>query len=62
MTIQQLRQYKTAYSPLFNVYVKINYVRQDERGEPILHCSSNYSDIVLDNHLFREHELKDFCL
>jgi len=63
MTIERLLLYKTAFSPLFGVYVSIDRVRLDTSGVPILHCSSSYNpDCILTNHLFREEELTNFCL
>ena len=55
--------YETAYSPLFECFVSIDHVHQDDMGGFIFTCSSHYKDGVdLDNHLFREHELTNFVL
>jgi hypothetical protein len=55
--------YKTAFSPLFDVYVSIDHAHQDDSGEWIYTCSSFYKEGVnLQNHLFRECELERLCL
>lgn len=57
--------FKTAYSPLFDVYVSIDHVHVDDMGQFIFTCSSQYhtdQDRRLTGHLFREHELKNFVL
>lgn len=55
--------YKTAFSPMYNVYVSIKSAHQDDTGEWIFKCSSNY-DIknILNDVLFRKNELSNFCL
>ena len=61
MNKQQM--YKTAYSPMFDVFVKIEHAHRDDNGEWIYTCSSNYDPRVqLQNHLFREHELTNLVL
>lgn len=63
MNMENITKYKTAFSPLFGVYVVIDKIRQDSNGEYILHCSSNYNpNCILTNHLFRVDELNNFCL
>lgn len=55
--------YTTAYSPLFGVFVKIDHAHQDDAGEWIFTCSSDYHPRVkLRNHLFRKNELVVFTL
>ncbi len=56
-------RYKTAFSPLYNVFVKIVYSHQDDEDQWIYTCSSSYnSDAILDRVLFRECELERLCL
>ena len=63
MSLKHAKLYKTAYSPLFKVFVKINRVYPDERGKLIFECSSTYqAGCHLYNQLFREEELTRFCL
>lgn len=52
--------YKTAYSPLFECYVRLVRVYDDEDGVPIF--VGENEERGLSNHLFRESELTDFCL
>ena len=57
--------YKTAYSPLYKVYVSIESAHQDSAGEWVYKCSSNYSedeDCRFHECLFRANELESFCL
>jgi len=62
-TTHKQTMYKTAYAPMFEVYVALNSAWQDSNGEWIFSCSSSYNeDAMLDNHLFREHELTNYCL
>jgi hypothetical protein len=62
MTTAKQKVYKTAYSPLFGVYVSIDHAHQDDSGAWIFTCNSNYSDTKLVNHLFREYELTQITL
>lgn len=63
MTTHKETLYKTAFSPLFGVYVGIQHAYQDSRGEWIFVCKSDYNpEVVLKDHLFRKHELTNFCL
>ncbi len=52
--------YTTAYSPLFECFVKIDKARKDDRGEWIFHCSNEEKG--LSNHLFRKCELERFTI
>ena len=55
--------YKTAYSPLFKVYVGIVAAWKLDNGTWIFMCNSDYqSDVTLHNHLFTESELTKFVL
>jgi len=54
--------YKTAYSPLYEVYVSIDNAFQDEDGNWIFQCSCNYGNEPLSMFLFRKNELTNFCL
>lgn len=55
--------YKTAYSPMFGVFVAIKHVRQDDAGGFIFTCESSYNHAaILRDHLFRENELTRFVL
>lgn len=53
-----LGKFKSAYSPLYEEYIKIFKVRQDENGELIIDATifSNPGEIVL----FRQTELEQF--
>ena len=55
-------RYKTAFSPLFNVYVTIDEAFQDSDGRWIYTCSSDYTEEKLDRVLFTENELTNLCL
>lgn len=52
--------YETAYSPMFDCYVHLDHAHQDDQGEWIF-TGSNRTE-GLENHLFRKHELTNFCL
>jgi hypothetical protein len=58
--------YKIAYSPLFNCYVVITHAYQDmnykvpDTGNWVFVCYNH--QVGLKDHLFREHELIEFCL
>lgn len=55
--------YKTAFSPMFEVYVRISRAYKDSAGEWIFMCSSEYDpNAILEDHLFRKYELRNFCL
>jgi len=55
--------YKTAFSPLFKVFVGITHAHQDADGRWIYTCESSYNpDVILTDHLFREEELERLCL
>ena len=54
--------YKTAYSPLFNVFVEITAAWTDQDNKWIFQCNSNYTKTRLNNCMFREHELNKYCL
>ena len=55
--------YKTAFTPLFDVFVSISHAHQDVDGRWIYTCQSRYdSDAILTDHLFREEELERLCL
>jgi len=55
--------YKTAFSPLFQVFVKIVRTYTTDSGEFIFVCSSCYDPkVTLKDHLFTERELTGFCL
>ena len=58
---KKLHLYKTAFSPLYDTYVGIQRVREDEDGFPILDCTVAgwRKDILVS---FRPHELESFCL
>jgi len=58
---KKLHLYKTAFSPLYDTYVGIQNVREDEDGFPILDCTvaGMSKDVLV---LFRPSELKSFCL
>lgn len=60
MPTQKQTLYKTAYSPLFECYVSITRVYDDEDGQVIFVGESQAAG--LKDHLFREHELEKFCL
>ena len=51
--------FKTAYSPVWERYVGIVKVRQDEDGVPIVEARIAYTDTIA---LFRQNELTDYCL
>jgi hypothetical protein len=58
---KKLHLYKTAFSPLYDTYVGIRRVREDEDGFPILDCTvAGWRDDILVS--FRPHELESFCL
>ena len=52
--------FKTAFSPLFHRFVRIEKAYQDDRGEWIFACIGAHPGSS--NWLFRETELTDFCL
>jgi hypothetical protein len=55
--------YKTAFSPMYNVFVGIDHAHQDVDGRWIYTCESSYNpDVILKDHLFREEELERLCL
>lgn len=54
--------YKTAYSPIYNAFVKITHVHVDSDGLFIFTCSFDYMGERLSGVLFREIELTRFCL
>jgi hypothetical protein len=55
--------YKTAFSPMFGVYVEITRTYQDDIGEWIFVCNSRPgAGEILTDHLFRKHELTGFRL
>lgn len=58
-SIEKLRLYKTAWSPVFNCFVAILRVYTDENGAPILECRLHPSNNVI---LFRASELTDYVL
>jgi len=61
MNIEKLRLMKTAYSPLYQQFISIKSVRPDDNGIPIIDGEINDNGkkrIVI----FRECELKKFCL
>ena len=58
LTLEKAKMYSTAYSPLYDCFVKIDKVRVDDRGELIFNCSCEKFDL----HYFRECELKRFTL
>lgn len=52
--------YTSAFSPLFNCFVKINRAHKDANGELIYVCTNVEAGLV--NHLFRGYELTRFTL
>jgi hypothetical protein len=55
--------YKTAYSPMYGVYVGIDRAHQDDDGVWIYTCHSTYvTTASFNDMLFRETELSQFCL
>jgi hypothetical protein len=54
--------YKTAFSPLFKIYVTINEAFQDSDGRWIYTCSSDYTHEKLDHVLFTGAELTHLSL
>jgi len=68
MTAPKQTLYKTAYSPMYDCFVSINHAHQDDLGQWIYTCSSDYKDpkkpyrLTLTNVLFRECELARITL
>jgi len=58
----ELDRYVTAFSPMFNVYVSIDGIHEDDDGFAILTCSSNYGEERFDSMLFRASELTKYCM
>lgn len=57
-TKEQLKHFKTAYSPLYGVDVQIDSIYDDDLDRAVLTCSSDYKEgVKLDQHLFRANEL-----
>ena len=54
------RMYRTAYSPLYQCYVSIVRCHQDVDGNWIFCCGNR--EQAIDDVLFRETELTNFCL
>lgn len=54
--------YRTAYSPLFECFVAIDYAHQDEHGRWIYTCHFKHEGVEISKHLFSENELKRFVL
>lgn len=59
MNLEKLKMFKTAFSPLWKSFVEIKSVHADDHGIPII--VARIPD-VSDHFLFRQSELKDFCL
>lgn len=57
--IEKLRLYETAWSPVFECYVKILRVYPDADGAPILECRLRPSNEVM---IFRAGELTSYVL
>lgn len=55
----KLKFYKTAWSDTYNSYIEIVKLREDDRGEPIIHGRVPGRDSHV---LFRICELSQFCL
>ncbi len=53
--------YRTAWSPLYGTYVSIAHAHTDDRGAWIFKCDGPPLS-ECNGHLFRAHELTDFCL
>lgn len=58
-SFEKLCRYKTAYSPVWEQYVGIVKVYQDDFGQPIVKARIAYTETVA---LFRPEELTDYCL
>lgn len=60
-TREKIYLYKTAYSPLFETYVGIKSVREDDNGGYIIeaHVHGQPQDVI---HLFRVQELTNYVL
>jgi hypothetical protein len=54
--------YKTAFSPLYEVFVAITHVHTDADGKFIFTCDFSHKGAMVKGILFREHELERFCL
>ena len=52
--------YTSAWSPLFNCFVRIDHAFKDSAGALIYRCSN--PAMGLNNHLFREYELTRFTI
>lgn len=60
MSTPAQKQYKTAYSPMFECEVRIDTAWTDDAGDWIFMASNNAE--FLNEHLFRECELEGFAL
>lgn len=60
--IAKLRMYKTAFSWVFNAFVKIESVYPDARNEPILVCKVKLPTGKDHTAYFRQQELSQFSL
>lgn len=58
-TLDHLRLFSTAYSPLDECYVEIVRVCPDENGRPLLRCRLQDSE---KEYIFRQEELSQFVL
>ena len=54
------KMYKTAFSKMFQCYVIITHAYQDSNGEWIFEGQNSKEGLKC--HLFRTHELTQFCL
>ena len=54
--------FKTAFSPMHQVRVKIDHAHQDSLGVWIFTCRFDYEGKHYDGYLFRPCELTDFVL
>jgi len=66
--MEKQKLYKTAFSPMYDAFVSIDHAHQDDLGEWIYTCSTDYEHptkgyrLTLSNVLFRTCELERFCL
>lgn len=58
-SLEKLKMYKTAFSPLWNMFVEIKSVHTDDNGVPIL---ITRLPTISDHFFFRPSELVDFSL